>query len=531
MLTYYLAMQPQLFNAAVDDQLHRLQAEKQGADAAAASPSSATALLPPPAPPPPGPPTPHPEMADEAGAIDASADNDDDRGHKKKDDPPPPPPPSMAVLRRRIDAARAAEARATLEDLLYVSVLERFVLLGVEMLPRLDGLVDARQANLLALTEGVHSKEALELVREHLLSATGGGGGGGGGGPSGAGAAGAFSNALVKMSKLQMAQVYAASVMFGYFLRRVDRRFQMEKAFGVLGDGAGGGEAAADPPPRFGGLAGASIDSADGAAAAAATNEEAVARLEALLARAADLEVVDDPDVPTMTDEDDDDAQAASARSGRPREKKKEDDGSSKPPRDLSPTTNGTSRPNNDNRAASPRTLRAYIERFDPQTLAQTARVVSAEGAAVVERQTTALFGDVRLLTVQMRAALRSGGPVSSPSELYARIERAVSQDSVETLAMTVGAQRRVVLEAVAFGAFLRDVEDRVASEFAGLLTPMPPPPGRGGAGGMLGPGGGGGGGGGGDDDDDGDDDWRGGGGGGGGGGGNLRRRDPTLTM
>jgi len=28
--------------------------------------------------------------------------------------------------------------------------------------------------------------------------------------------------------------VYAASIMFGYFLRRVDRRFQLESALGVL---------------------------------------------------------------------------------------------------------------------------------------------------------------------------------------------------------------------------------------------------------------------------------------------------------
>jgi len=32
-------------------------------------------------------------------------------------------------------------------------------------------------------------------------------------------------------------QVYAASIMFGYFLRRVDRRFQLESALGVLKEG------------------------------------------------------------------------------------------------------------------------------------------------------------------------------------------------------------------------------------------------------------------------------------------------------
>jgi hypothetical protein len=501
MLTYYLAMQPQLFNAAVDDQLRRLQAEKQGGGgntgAIAAAPGPA-ALLPPSTTPnnddqqkTPPTPTPHPEMeGTESDKTDGGGEKNDDKNNPKNNDP------MMLALQRRIDEQRAAEQRATLEDLLYVSILERFVLLGVEMLPRLDGVVDARQANLLALTEGIHSKEALELVREHLLSATG------------AAASGGFSNALVKMSKFQMAQVYAASVMFGYFLRRVDKRFQLEKAVGVLGGGDSGGGAGS----KFGGLAQSSLDSADGAAAAQATDEEAVARLEALLARAADMELADDPDsAPTTTDEEAVAGGGDAERRGRAREGEQQ-----KQPRDLSPR-----------RKPPTPTLRAYIERFDPQTMAQTARVVSVEGAAVVERQTTALFGDVKLLTRQMQAALRAGGPVTSPSELYARIERAVADNAVETLAMTVGAQRRVVLEAVAFGAFLRDVEDRVAGEFSGLLTPMPPPPGRGGSGGMLGPGGGGGGGG---DDDDDDDDWN-GGGGRGGGGGNIRRGDPTLTM
>jgi hypothetical protein len=31
-----------------------------------------------------------------------------------------------------------------------------------------------------------------------------------------------------------MFQVYAASVMFGYFLRRVDKRFQLERSMGLL---------------------------------------------------------------------------------------------------------------------------------------------------------------------------------------------------------------------------------------------------------------------------------------------------------
>jgi class 3 adenylate cyclase len=47
--------------------------------------------------------------------------------------------------------------------------------------------------------------------------------------------------------------------------------------------------------------------------------------------------------------------------------------------------------------------LRKYVEGFDQATMIDTARVVSAEGAALVERQTTALFGDIKELTQQMQ--------------------------------------------------------------------------------------------------------------------------------
>eukprot|EP00798_Chlamydomonas_sp_ICE-L_P015163 gene15163-21234_t len=86
---------------------------------------------------------------------------------------------------------KAFEVATTLEDLMYLSILEKFVLLDVEMLPRMDGHVDPAPENLRALTEGIHSKEALQLVREHLMSIMG------------PGTLIQFSNATLKMSKFQ----------------------------------------------------------------------------------------------------------------------------------------------------------------------------------------------------------------------------------------------------------------------------------------------------------------------------------------
>jgi len=55
------------------------------------------------------------------------------------------------------------------------------------------------------------------------------------------------------------------------------------------------------------------------------------------------------------------------------------------------------------------------------------------------------------------------------------RMARAVEKNEVETVTMSVGTQRRAVLEAVAFGTFLRDVETWVQMDYS-LLTPLPMP-------------------------------------------------------
>lgn len=44
-----------------------------------------------------------------------------------------------------------------------------------------------------------------------------------------------------------------------------------------------------------------------------------------------------------------------------------------------------------------------YVEQFDQQTMVEMTRIVSAEGAALVEAQTSALFGDLKQLQRQMQ--------------------------------------------------------------------------------------------------------------------------------
>ena len=234
--------------------------------------------------------------------------------------------------------------------------------------------------NLLSLTERVHSAEALELVREHLGKALGGS----------PGEAPPMSAMLVRMSKLQAAQMYAWSVMFGYFLRRVEARFKLERA---LGGGA---------LPR--------------------SQEESVAALEALFNAASAEEPA-----------------AAAAKSA-----------------DAVVPSRGS--------------LKRYVESFDAEALGETARIVSVEGLALLDRQTSGLFGSVESLQRQMAQAV--GQDARSEEEFKQRVHNAIASGAVDTLTLPYAQQRRVVLEAVAFGSFLRDVEARVASEPA-LLSPV----------------------------------------------------------
>ena len=57
-------------------------------------------------------------------------------------------------------------------------------------------------------------------------------------------------------------------------------------------------------------------------------------------------------------------------------------------------------------------------------------------------------------------------------------VRKAMEEGRVDVVTITAGTQRRAVLEAIAFGTFLRDVEATVDTEYA-LLTPVSSAPRR----------------------------------------------------
>ncbi|KAL6776614.1 hypothetical protein ACKKBG_A21835 [Auxenochlorella protothecoides x Auxenochlorella symbiontica] len=356
MASYYLSVQPHLFQETVDRQFSLLQEAKEK------------------------------DQASESGEGTSSTSTD-------------------LVLSRRMAEVQRAERGRAVEDLMYVCILGKFRDLGVDMLPRIEEVQESSDT-LRALTEGVHSREALDMVKEHVLGVLG---------P----ASMAYAATKIKMSALQAAQVYAASVLFGYFLRRVDTRFQLAKSLDMLPE----------------------------------SQEEAVARLERLFSAADDglpEGATPHPEVP-----------GSDAAAAKPAEES-EAASSDRPPADQPPPTSALVK-------KTKGALRRYVESFDQQTMLDMAKLVTQEGGALVERQTKALFGDPKALQRQMQEAV--GKDIASLDDLMERVQKAVADGKVETLTLTVGTQRRAVLEAVAYGVFLRDVESWVDGEYA-LLSP-----------------------------------------------------------
>ncbi|MBA0730861.1 hypothetical protein Golax_025362 [Gossypium laxum] len=129
------------------------------------------------------------------------------------------------VLYRRIAEVKASERKRALEEILYALVVQKFMDANISLVPAItssadpSGRVDTWPSQEDKL-EQIHSAEAHEMIQNHLALILGNRSG--------------ESTSVAQISKLRVGQVYAASVMYGYFLRRVDQRFQLERTMKVL---------------------------------------------------------------------------------------------------------------------------------------------------------------------------------------------------------------------------------------------------------------------------------------------------------
>ncbi|KAG8062360.1 hypothetical protein GUJ93_ZPchr0003g17606 [Zizania palustris] len=138
---------------------------------------------------------------------------------------PTPPSDGDIVLYRRIAEVKEKERKRTLEEILYALVVQKFVEAGVSLVPAIShsissfGRVDQWAESVEGKLEHLHSQEAYEMIENHLTLILG---------------QRQADATVAAISKLRVGQVYAASVMYGYFLKRVDQRFQLEKSMKTL---------------------------------------------------------------------------------------------------------------------------------------------------------------------------------------------------------------------------------------------------------------------------------------------------------
>ncbi|KAE8705346.1 hypothetical protein F3Y22_tig00110429pilonHSYRG00785 [Hibiscus syriacus] len=138
------------------------------------------------------------------------------------------------ILYRRIAEVKANERKRALEEILYALVVQKFMDANISLVPAItsssadpSGRVDTWPSQEDKL-EQLHSDEAYEMIQNHLALILGNRLG--------------DSKSVAQISKLSVGQVYAASVMYGYFLRRVDQRFQLEKSMKILRNASDGEE-------------------------------------------------------------------------------------------------------------------------------------------------------------------------------------------------------------------------------------------------------------------------------------------------
>ncbi|KAL3655852.1 hypothetical protein CASFOL_000248 [Castilleja foliolosa] len=135
------------------------------------------------------------------------------------------------LLYKRIGEVKEKERRKTLEDIIYCLLVQRFVDNQISMIPKITatsepaGRVDF-WPNQEQKLESVHSPEAFEMILSHLSLVLG------------ERVVGPL-DTIIQISKIKLGKLYAASIMYGYFLRRVDERYQLERSMNTLPEGFG----------------------------------------------------------------------------------------------------------------------------------------------------------------------------------------------------------------------------------------------------------------------------------------------------
>lgn len=129
-----------------------------------------------------------------------------------------------ACLHRRISDFRHHECQDAVEEIMYMHIFYKFSEMRVNLVPRLskcayNGRLEIWPSKDWEL-ESIHSAEVLPIVREHLRAVVG---------------CRASSNvkdswATTEVQRFRLCELYAASILYGYFLKTASLRYQLERA-------------------------------------------------------------------------------------------------------------------------------------------------------------------------------------------------------------------------------------------------------------------------------------------------------------
>ncbi|KAG0449840.1 hypothetical protein HPP92_027057 [Vanilla planifolia] len=138
-----------------------------------------------------------------------------------------PPPSQDILLYRRIAEVREKGRQKSLEEIIYCFIVQKFLENGISMIPKISpssaypaAQVDSWPDQARKL-EAIHSSDAREMIQSHLTLILG------------QRVVGPL-NTIVQISNLRLGKLYAASIMYGYFLKRVDERYQLERTLNTL---------------------------------------------------------------------------------------------------------------------------------------------------------------------------------------------------------------------------------------------------------------------------------------------------------
>ncbi|KAJ4759084.1 hypothetical protein LUZ62_069459 [Rhynchospora pubera] len=147
-----------------------------------------------------------------------------ERDAQKEEDASKPP---GDLLYKRIAEVKDKERRKEIEDIMYCLIVQKFMDRDISMIPK---LIASSSPNIItqidtiphqeSKLESVHSSDALEIIQSHLSLIS----------PPFVGPR----STIVQRSKLKLRGLYAVSIMYGYYLKRVDERYQLERSMNTL---------------------------------------------------------------------------------------------------------------------------------------------------------------------------------------------------------------------------------------------------------------------------------------------------------